>query len=292
VQRIKLITDSASDIPCEIAKQLDITIMAITITHEGKSYRDGIDLTENEFFDLLLNSNAIPTTSHITANVYYDEYKKALDEDFTHIINITINSEGSSMFDSATLASQLFKDEIGEKISIEVIDSKTYTIAYGIAVIHAAKMVKQGNSAEEIIAYLKDWFDRVEIIFSVYSLSYAKKSGRISVASAFVGELMGLRPIISMVDGFPKIIDRIRGDKFVVDGVVQNVMKRQVHGNDYPCAIIKGIYLNEAEELAEKIKLNLNLESINLYFAGASIAINCGPKVIGVIFAGAKRIYN
>lgn len=295
MQRIRIITDSASDIPREIARQLDIIVLPVPITHEGKAYKDGIDFTENEFYELLLNSNTIPATSHITTNVYVDEYKKALEEGFTHVINITISSTGSNMYDSATLALQLFKDEMGvkgEKIKIAVIDSKTYTLAYGIAVINAAKMAKQSDDAEKIVAYLKDWFDRVEIIFSVYSLDHVKKSGRVSVAAAFVGELIGLRPIISMVDGIPRIIDKVRSDKNVIAGVVKNVMQRQVNASKYPCVIIKGIYENEAEELAESIKFNLNLESIDIYYAGASIAINSGPKVVGVIYTGVKRIYN
>jgi DegV family protein with EDD domain len=291
MQRIKILTDSASDIPREIAKQLDIAVLPIPITHEGKSFRDGIDFTENEFYELLLNSNTIPSTSHITTNVYVEEYKKALDDGFTQVINITISSTGSNMYDSATLAAKLFNDEKGEKISIAVINSKTYTLAYGIAVINAAKMAKQGAEADEIIDYLNDWFDKVEIIFSVYSLNHAKKSGRINVAAAFVGELIGLRPIISMIDGIPKIIDKVRGDKNVVAGVVKNVMQRQVDAAKYPCAVIKGVYINEAEELVESLKENLHLDIINTYFAGASIAINSGPKVVGVIYVGKKRMY-
>ena len=97
-----------------------------------------------------------------------------------------------------------------------MIDSLCYTYTYGYAVVQAAKQAEEGRSYEEILAYLDDYFSRAETYFSVYNLDFAKKSGRISVAAAFVGDMLGLRPIMSIIDGEIKIIEKVRGDKAVV----------------------------------------------------------------------------
>ncbi len=94
-----------------------------------------------------------------------------------------------------------------------MIDSLCYTYTYGYAVVQAAKQAEEGRSYEEILAYLDDYFSRAETYFSVYNLDFAKKSGRISVAAAFVGDMLGLRPIMSIIDGEIKIIEKVRGTK-------------------------------------------------------------------------------
>ncbi|HEX3027584.1 MAG TPA: DegV family protein, partial [Clostridia bacterium] len=204
MRKIRILTDSASDIPLKIAERLDIKVLPIPITHDGKSYHERVEFSNEQFYQLLLESRVVPFTSHINANTYLEEYKKAYEQGYTQILNVTINSLGSSMFDSANLAKRMFYEETGvaeDRMRIEVMDSKTYTIAYGLAVIRAAEMADRGIELDDIVAYLSDWFDRLEIMFSVYSLDFVKKSGRVGCAAAFVGELLGLRPVIVFVDG-------------------------------------------------------------------------------------------
>lgn len=290
MQKIRIITDSACDIPRETAERLDIRVLPIPITHEGKSYRETIDFTNEEFYELLQNSKSIPSTSHITSNIYLDEYKKAYEEGCTHVLNVTINSKGSSMYDSSLLAKQMFYDELSEDARdfvIEVVDSKTYTIAYGIAVIEAAKMSEAGKPFYEIIDMLKDWFDRVEICFSVYSLDQVKKSGRVSCAAAFVGELLGLRPIILFVDGEAKIVDKTRGDRNVLPKLMAKV-KERMKGTDHFC-VAGGNKVEETKDFAKLAENELHIKIGEIYKIGASISINSGPTAVAAVYAGEKR---
>ena len=101
------------------------------------------------------------------------------------------------------------------------IRDRTYTIAYGCGIVEAAKLAEEGKDAEMVLAFLENWFSSIEIYFSVYSLDFVKKSGRVSVAAAFVGELLGLRPIIRMLDGDPVIIDKVRGDKAILSRLLR-----------------------------------------------------------------------
>jgi DegV family protein with EDD domain len=287
MQKIRILTDSASDIPFAKAEELNIRVLPIPITHEGKSYSERVEFTDEQFYELILNSKTLPTTSHITAYTYLEEYKKAYDEGYTELLNVTINSLGSNMFESSQLAKQMFYEEVGQdKMRIEVIDSRTYTVAYGVAIMKAADMAAEGKSIDEIIEYMNDWFDRLEILFSVYSLDVVKRSGRVNCASAFVGDLLGLRPFMVFVQGVATIIDKVRGDKNIVPRLVEIAQKRSRDADKYPMVVVRGTPIAEAEELAALAKVTFNRDSVEVYSIGACIALNSGPKVVAIIYAG------
>ena len=293
MQKISILTDSASDIPVNIAQELGIRVLPIPITHEGKSFSERVEYTNEEFYELMLGSSEIPSTSHITADTYIEEYRKFYESGSTHVLNITINSLGSSMFDAACLAKRRFYEEnrIDEhSFRIEVIDSKAYTMAYGIAVIKAAKMAENGDDIDTIIVYLNDWFNRLEILFSVYSLDFVKKSGRVVAAAAFVGELLGLRPLISFIDGVATVTDKVRGDKNVMPKLLETAKKRMRNAQNYPFVMICGTPLAEAQALEQLINDTMpQIKLEGIYSVGASVAINCGPKVLALVYAGEKR---
>jgi DegV family protein with EDD domain len=293
MQKICIMTDSASDIPRKIAEELGIIVMPIPITHAGKSYHERVELTNEQFYELIQGSSEIPSTSHITSDTYLTEYKKAYESGCTHLLNVTINSLGSSMFDSACLAKRMFYEEnpaSEESFRIEVLDSRTYTMAYGIAVINAAKMAKNGEELDTIIVSLKDWFSRLEIIFSVYSLDFVKKSGRVPAAAVFVGDLLGLRPMIAFINGVASIIDKARGDRNVVPKILEVARRRMRGAENYPFLMICGTPVKEAAQLEELINDTMpQMKFEGIFPVGASVAINCGPKVVALVYAGEKR---
>ena len=134
--KIKMITDSASDIPREMAEQWGIEVLSIPIAIDDRAYREREDFSPQEFYKILENSPKIPVTSHITAVEFLEQYRKYYKMDYTDIVLVTINSAGSNMFDAATLARNLFYEEepdAREKVNIHIIDSKCYTVAYGLA---------------------------------------------------------------------------------------------------------------------------------------------------------------
>lgn len=291
MQKIKFITDSACDLPKEVAQKNNITVVPIPIAVGDKAYLDGIDFTNEEFWEILKTSPKIPTTAAILPYDYAVEYKKALNDGYTHIINVTINSAGSKINESANMARDVFFEELGDAakdIKIAVIDSHTYTVAYGYALIEATQKAADGESFEDILEFLDDWFRRIEICFSVYSLDHIKKSGRLSVTAAFMGELLGLRPIIRILDGVPDITDKARGDKNVISYIVKNVSNR-IYDLNTPIIIFHAETRDKAQELSDLIKEQFNPKSISIYPSGAAISINGGPTLIGICYLGQKR---
>ena len=210
---------------------------------------------------------------------------------YDEIIHITISSTGSAMYQTAKMARELFYKEdesLRSKVKIHVIDSKTYSYGYGLAVVSAAKMAREGKSVDEILEYIKDYFDRVEVYFSVFSLQYAKKSGRIGVAASFVGEMLGLRPIISIVDGKMKIIDKVRGDKGVPAKLAE-IIDKKISSKSSEYAVILGKNKLAGEDLVSECKKLKNKKLVDVAKAGACITINTGPEVEGVVFLGETR---
>lgn len=290
MEKIKFITDSACDLPQEAAQEFDITVLPIPITIDGVGYQERVDFTPQQFYKRLLDAKTIPVTSHITAIAFAEQYKQAYQQGYTHVVVTTINSKGSNMFDAANMAKSLFFDECPDaegKLTVYVIDSKVYTIPYGYAQCEAAKMAKNGKPCAEIAEYLIDFFDRVEVYFAVYSLEFAKKSGRINCAAAFVGDVLGLRPILSIIDGEMKIVDKVRGDKNVVPKLAEIAEKRRV--GDTPFLCIRAMTDDVGEQLTDLMQQKTGVQSLGLYYAGASIAINAGPRLAGVMVLGEKR---
>lgn len=289
-KRIKLMTDSACDIPAELEAKYDIRILPFPVTVGDDGYLERVDFTPAEFYDILLSSPTIPTTSQITTPRFCEEFEAVQKEGYDELIFVSINGGGSNTYNSAVMArDQLYEahPEWKESFPIHLVDSKTYCMAYGYPVIEAAKKAQKGASSAEILAYLEDWFDSVEIFLAPYTLEFAKKSGRIPCAAAFIGELIGLKPIIWMVDGKTQILEKVRGEKAVIPALLRHAKEAAVPHTPY--IVIKGMLEPQAQELAEKAKKNFGLEAVGVFPAGAAIAINAGPKIVALIVKGKRR---
>lgn len=294
MEKIKFLTDSACDIPSELEERYEIDIMPIPITIDAKSYYERVDFTNKEFYDVLSKSPEIPVTSHITTPTFLEKYEKYYGEGYTDLVHVTICSKGSNMYSAACLARDMFFEEHPDAkglYNIHIIDSMTYTMGYGYPIIESAKMAENGVGVKKILEYLDDFFNSLEIYFSMYSLDFAKKSGRVSCTAAFVGEVLGLRPIISIIDGEIKIIGKVRGDKNVVPKLAEIAAQRREKPNT-PFMVAKALEEERAEELMKLAQKNFKEEGMGVFEAGASIAINAGPKLIGILVLGKNRKNN
>lgn len=290
MNRIKIMTDSACDIPKELEEQYDIRILSFPVTVGDKGYLERIDFTNEEFYEILQNAPKIPVTSQITVFQFEEEFKTFFEQGYAELIYVSIYSGGSSTYNNAVMAKEQFYEshpEAKEQFKIHLVDSKAYTMAYGYPVVEAAKKAQRGASSGEIIAYLTDWFDSVEIYFAPYTLEFVKKSGRVPVAAAFVGELIGLRPIISIIDGETKVVEKVRGDKAILPALLKRAKERVVPQTPY--MLVRSTKNEECADLAAQLKKQFGYEAVGQFDIGAAISINAGPKVVGVIVKGQNR---
>ncbi len=290
MQKIKVITDSASDISKEQAELYNIDIIGFKIVVGDKSYREGEDIKTEEFYEILENSQELPHTSQITQIDYLSSFEKAYSQGYTDVICVVINSNGSNSYNNATMALDEFYEtnpDIKSKCNITIMDSKGYTGAYGLPVLMAAKKIIEGDSADSITSFLQDWFDSSIIICTAYTLKYARKSGRVNCVAAFVGEVMGLKPIIKFIDGVSETVDKIRGNKLVIPKMVEIAKKEMIEGSPY-CVLV-GSDKEKADEAAKLMIEATGREPEVFLNVGATISCHLGHDVAGIVVKGENR---
>ncbi len=290
MDRIKFITDSAGDIPLDMARQYNVDIAPLTVNIDGKIYRESYEIKPKEFYSLCRSCRELPTTSGVTPLDYLERYRKAISEGYNQIVVICINAKASMCYTSANQAKEMLQEEYpGEaaKVQIEIIDSKAYSIGYGQATLMAVAMHKAGAKLNEVLTALHDWFGRLEIYVAPLSFDFIRRSGRVSVTAAFIGQALGIRPVMSIIDGETKIVAKVRGDQKLPDAILKIVKERIMPGGSY------GFVMGTTEEFVSKlyrsVKNALGWDSFGSFFAGSAIALNGGPDLVGMAFLGKDR---
>lgn len=282
MSKIKISTDSTSDIPASFREELNISVLPLTILHEGKEYRDGVDITPTEFYKILDEATVLPTSSQVQATEYLSLYQQVSEEGYTDLIHVSINAKGSGTYQAAVMSRDMFFEEHPEvKLNIHIIDSRTYSMAYGMAVVEAARMAKEGASVEEITAHIQDWIENTRPMFVPLNLKCVKKSGRISPAAAFVGDAIGLKPLITFEDGEAKILSKVRGEAKAIAALVDICKKERRRGTSY--CLVYGNNLPAFEAL-KKACSGFDQPPMAEYNVGCIIGINTGPDMIGILY--------
>lgn len=287
---IKLMTDSGSDVPKAFAAQHGIDVLPFPLAVAGEEFIPDDNFTNAMFYEILMKEPKIPTHAQITTVEFVDKYEEYYKQGYADLIYVSINKLGSNTYNNAVLAKQQFFDEhpeAAEKFSVHVVDSKIYSAGYGYPVMEAAKKIERGCSAKEILAYLDDWFDSVEIYFAPYSLEFVKKSGRVSCAAAFVGELLGLKPIICFVDGQVSVVEKVRGEKAIIPTLLKYAKNKMIPQTPY--LFITGCLPEESAKFKQEAEKVLGYASEGSYEAGPVIAINAGPKLVAIVVKGHKK---
>lgn len=283
---IRIITDSASDIPDEyLAAAPEVVMLNIPMVVDGQPRRERRDFSTEEYYDILEKAAELPTTSQITMMEYQEEYARALADGVRHLIVITITGKASNMFNAARMArDNLFEETPAarEQMTIDVVDSKMYTFVYGSAVMEAVKMLRAGMDYTKIVEHLDTIPEHTGVYFAIYKLDYAKRSGRISPAAAFVGEMMGLRPIMSITDGAVNIPFKVRGDKQTIHKIADLYEKEAAP--DAPYTILYGTNREAMEQLRDEMAARGHKKCCGIHHIGASITTNSGPTLVGMFF--------
>ena len=284
MSKVKIMTDSASDVSVAQAEKYGITLINFWIVIGDKTFKENEEYTTEEFYKLLDSSPEMPHTSQITVMDYLEAYEKEYNEGVTDLINAVIASIGSNSYNNAVMARTEFYEkhpEAKDKINITVMDSKAYTGAYGLPVIEAAKKIQKGADAQEIISFLTDWFDSGIIVCTAYTLKYARKSGRVGSATAFLGDALGLKPIIRFTDAVSENVDKVRGEKNVIPKLVEYAVSQMVPQTAY--AVLDGSRPDCTEEVLKLMKKAVGYEPAVIHKVGATIACHLGHEVSGII---------
>lgn len=285
MQKIKLITDAASDLSREDELRYRIRVIPFSVVLGGQTYVPRAEIDNDAFYALMLQHDDLPKTAQVTPGEFVEIYTQEAQAGNTHLILVLINSEGSATYGNAVMAVDMFFDEHPEyrgRVTVTPIDGMGYSGLYGQPVLDAARMIEEGRDAEEIVAYLTDLMPRRQIYFGIYSLKWAGKSGRIPSAAAFIGDKLNLKPIMKILDRQITTAAKVRGEGKLIERLCDMVIADMTPGSPYSL-----IYGNDPEVLPELERImtaKLGYGPLNHYQISAVIAANAGPKVSGIAF--------
>lgn len=285
MEKIRIITDAASDISYEDERDLDIRVLPFRLMLGNHSYIGRKELNNDEFYQLMAEYDEIPKTSQITPFEFQEVYLEEAKAGYTDLIFILINSEGSATYANSLLARELFFDEHPEyknKVRIYHVDGRGYSALYGAPVVRAAQMARENKSAEEITEWLKGAIGRRIVYFGMYTLRYAGKSGRIPSAAAFVGDKLNLKPIMKIYHNYISTAAKVRGDAKLIARIADMTIADMKPGTPYE--IIYGSDLSAREEMEAIMREKTGYAPSGYYQISAVIAANAGPRTVGTAF--------
>ena len=274
---IKIVCDSLSDVNKEYLEKYDIDVVPLTLILNGKEYRDSIDMRPEEFYKILREENAYPKTSQATYAQFKEVFDKYTKEGKT-ILYISGSAAATGTCQSAVMAKN---DTEGE---IYIYDSNNLTFGAGFFVVKAAEMISEGKSIDEVFKALDEIKEKYILMFSVDTLEYLKKGGRISSTKATVGSLLNIKPILEVKDGLVSQVGQVRGKKNVLNKMIEYVKERL--GDDLEQDEMYIGYsddVKETEKLTEIAKEVFKPKKIGYFVVGTCIGAHSGPGVGGIL---------
>lgn len=275
---VKIVTDSTADLPEKIVSKYGIGVVPLNVHFGEEVYKDGVDIWGEEFYNKLCNEPTLPNTSQPAPGEFLKVYQQIAEPGDT-IISIHISRLMSGTADSAKLAAEM----MGADYRIEIVDSEHVTMSLGVLVLQAAKAAQNGESADAILAKLNKWKKEISIFFTIKSLDYLHRTGRIGKASALMGSLLNIKPILSIEDGLIVPNEKTRGNfQKVAELMVEKVIQRY---GDQPL-IVGLIHTGLPDEMVilERLaKNNLKIVEMVSNLAGPIVGTHTGPNAIGIV---------
>ncbi|MGN0678599.1 MAG: DegV family protein [Oscillospiraceae bacterium] len=287
-ENVRIITDSGCDISPEVEKEWKkyLVVMPFAVTINDETKLDRIDIQPDEFYQILKDNEEIPKHSQITQIQFEEKFRQLYARGVREIIVDVINAAGSQTFAQANIAAELIAEDLPD-LKVHVIDGRCYTLCYGYPVVEACKKLAEGNSVESVVEYLEDWAKHTEAFIVGFGLRHMRKSGRISAAASFLGELMGLKPLIVLYDGVTEVLKKARGEKAVIDAAVETISQRMIPKTPY--CVVTTTHPDLEKEFIDKMTKKVGYPPAMVEKCGVVVSCNAGPDFIGVIIRGQER---
>ena len=277
---VKVVTDSVSDISPEIADELGITVVPLNVVFNGYTYRDGIDLSTDDFYKMLADDQVVPTTSTPAPLIFAGIYDKLADE-ADEILVITIGKKLSATGESALKGLELMK----KRCRVEVVVSELAMMAEGLLAIAAAKAARDGAKLDELVKMSRQNISRVGLRIAFDTLEYLKRGGRIGKAQALMGSMLGINPILGIKDGEVFPFGRERSRIKAIDHLYQFVAG---YKKIEEMAVEDATTPEETDEFVKRLGGLFPKERIYRSKVSPVIGTNVGPRVISVAVLGDK----
>jgi len=280
MQKVAIVTDSIACLTKELVEQYGIEIMPINFYFRDKVYKDWVDITPSEAYELFLKDpesfKSSATSPEDCLEIYRKTSKRA-----NNILCVTLSSKLSMMYDSARLAKEQAGNEFPE-ITIEVIDSNTATAAEGFVALAAARAAEAGKNLTEVVKAAEEMRDKIRAVILLDTMRHVYRSGRIPKVAAQIGSILNIRPIFT-VSGVVHFAGAVRNREHGIKRILQ-MMRDKVEQNPVHVAVMHAYALDEAERLKERIASEFNCSELWLSEFSPLMGYACGTGTLGVAF--------
>jgi DegV family protein with EDD domain len=287
---LKIITDSASDISREVIDRFNLHVIPTPVVIDEKDYFDGETIMPEEFYDILRSGKDIKTY-HINSQMFYDNfepYAKNGDE----VIYICFSTGIAGTYNAANIAKTELLEHYPD-FDLTIIDSKCASLGFGIATYYALLMQKNGASKQEIIDGIEWHCEHMEQVFTVSTLEYLLKGGRLSRTSAIAGGLLDIKPIIHVNDiGALESIEKVRGRQKSLKRLIEIVGERGADLANQVVGVVHGDDATTMMAVEEQLSNTYGCKRYMNNFVGCAIGAHTGPGIIGIIFQNQVSPYS
>lgn len=279
---VKIIVDSTADMRPEVAAK--VGIVPLSVYFGDREFVSGVDINPKQFYEMLVESDILPTTSQPAPYLFEEAFEKAVSEGY-EVVCLTCAGKLSGTNQSANIAAAEFEGKV------HVVDSCTIAIGLGILAEYALELAAQGLSAEEIVWKLLRKREKIKVLALVDTLEYLKKGGRISSAVALAGGLLNIKPVISVNGGEIKLLGKARGSRQGNNLLVQEIQK--AGGVDFAMPVMLG-YTGLSDALLQKYIQDSadlwkdNVENLPVSIVGSVVGTHVGPGAVAVAFFAAE----
>jgi DegV family protein with EDD domain len=270
---VAIVTDSTADLPPDLARSRAITVVPLTLNFEGKALLDGTDIRPDEFYRRLPSATTHPTTSQPSPGRFAEAYASLL-EDHESVLSIHISQKLSGTYESARQAADMTDPK-----RVRVVDSELVSMSLGLLILAASALAFGGSDGQAIEAKVLDMRAHVQTYFSVATLEFLRRGGRIGRASALLGSVLQVKPVLCIRDGLVTPLERVRTFERALNRVVE--LTREVDRGHGVCVIVGHA---GAEADAERIGRELDpiAETLMIQPLGPVVGAHAGPGVVGV----------
>ena len=275
---VKLVTDSTCDLPREVAERWDITVLPCYVHFGDDVYKDGVDLVHDEFFRMLVSSPRLPTTAQPSVNDFLQVYR-ALTGEGHDVVSVHLSAKLSGTLNSATQAKEALESEQPDGPRIEIIDSRLTSTGLGLIALEAAQTASSGETWEQVVGQVQGSLAHTNCYFLLDTLGYLQKGGRIGKASAFLGSLLSIKPLLMIKDGEAHPVERLRTRRRGVERLVESARELAPARH---LAIVHSTTPGEAEALREPLSDLVPEGEVLMARFGPSIGTYLGPGALGV----------
>ncbi len=272
---VKIVTDTGADIPADLAKELDITVVPLYIYFGDKAFKDGVDIRPDELYKRLVEGPIHPTTTQPIPSDFTSTYQK-LSKETSEIVSIHLSTKVSGTYNAALQG----KEPIKDGCHIEVIDSASLSMGLGLITLAAARVAKTGGTLQQVVAEAQKTIKQTNFLAVLDTLKYLLAGGRITKARATIGSLLHVKPVLTMHEGEIIQAGLARSYKKGMDKLYDFVVKAE---NVEEVAIVSSTVAEKAEELKDRLCSTIAKEKIILSRLGAALGVHGGPGTLLVV---------